>query len=176
MAISFMADNGATITCSQDAALYDLLGSGQNYVIGNIGNELALSYNSASLTVTLGTGEAVIRGRHITVTGSDTTLALSANSSGMIVLRYDLSQSGSNIVKLLSTATLETDNINDSGVACDLLIGTYATDGAGVSSFTDGRTIYTSVPMVSTASILYGTTAPTADLGKNGDIYIQYEE
>lgn len=145
--IYFMADNGEPITCAQDAALYNLLTGGQDCVIGGIGNEMAFNSNASSLLCTLSSGEAVICGRHVTVTGTNTQITLPANSTGNIVLRYDLTQSGSNIVRLLAVNSLLSEDLNDdAGARHDLWIGEYVTNASGVTSFTDKRNILTSIP------------------------------
>lgn len=162
MAISFMADDGQNITSAQDGAMYNVFAGGQDFVIGGIGNELAVQYNSSSLQVTLGTGEGIICGRHFNVTGTDTTLTLSANSTGTLVVRYDLTQSGSNVVRFRTVSSTKSQNINDNGSTHDLVLGTYSTSASGVSNFTDARVIYSTVPVAYATSAGSATTATTA--------------
>lgn len=133
MALKIMADNGVPISAAQDAALYDALGGGMNYVIGGIGNDMAIGYNSTSLSVTLASGECVIRGRHITNTDV-ITLNLDDNSSGYLVLRYN---SSNDSVSFIRTSSITRGNINGStSTTCDLVFGSYTTNSSGVSSFT----------------------------------------
>ena len=208
MAIKVMADNNQVINVAQDAAMYNAFAGNNDFIIAGIGNEMAFNRNASSLNTTLSSGECLICGRHVTVTGTE-SLTLSASSSGYVVLRYDTSQSGSNIVKLMSVSSLRTDNINNNGTIHDLAIGQYTTSATGVSSFTDLRKVQASVTTtasqlatartialtgavtgsvsfdgsanvsmttsVGTAPTIYcGTTAPSSSLGKDGDIYIQY--
>ena len=208
MAIKVMADNNQVINVAQDAAMYNAFAGNNDFIIAGIGNEMAFNRNASSLNTTLSSGECLICGRHVTVTGTE-SLTLSASSSGYVVLRYDTTQSGSNIVKLMSVSSLRTDNINNNGTIHDLAIGQYTTSATGVSSFTDLRKVQASVTTtasqlatartialtgavtgsvsfdgsanvsmttsVGTAPTIYsGTTAPSSSLGKDGDIYIQY--
>ncbi len=208
MAIKVMADNNQVINVAQDAAMYNAFAGNNDFIIAGIGNEMAFNRNASSLNTTLSSGECLICGRHVTVTGTE-SLTLSASSSGYVVLRYDTTQSGSNIVRLMSVSSLRTDNINNNGTIHDLAIGQYTTSASGVSSFTDLRKVQASVTTtasqlatartitltgavtgsvsfdgsanvsmttsVGTAPTIYsGTTAPSSSLGKDGDIYIQY--
>lgn len=159
MAIAFMADDGQSITCAQDAAMYNVFAGNKNFVIDGIGNNLAVSYNASSLQVTLGTGEGVIKGRHFNVSGTDTNITLSASTSGKLVVRYDLSQSGSNVVKFMAVSSTIDQDINGSGTKSDLVLGSYTTSASGVSAFTDERVIYSQV-YIPTAN--YAETAGTA--------------
>lgn len=174
MAISFMADNNESITCSQDAALYNLLTGGKDCIIGGIGDELEFNSNASSLICTLSSGEAVICGRHVTVTGSSTSITLSANSSGYIVLRYDLTQTGANIVRLLAVnTTLSEDLNNDAGARHDLVIGEYITNNSGVTEFTDTRDVLTSIPASALNGVvlaLTGDVTGSASFANGGNI------
>lgn len=181
MPISFMADNGANITCAQDAAMYNVFAGSTDIVLAGIGNELAINYNSSSLQVTLTSGEAIICGRHVTVSGSDVTLTLQPNrSTSILALRYDLSQSGANIVQFVNPSELQHDDLNDGGDVHDLFLANVSTDSNGVTNFIDKRKIRSAIVPASvetsehTDAIRYGTAAPTSALGEDGDIYIQY--
>lgn len=127
-----MADNGVPISAAQDGAMYDAFAGGMNYIIGGIGNDMAINYNASSLNVTLAPGECVIRGRHITNTAL-VTLTLSANSSGKLVLRYNSSDDS---VSFMTTTVAAYGNVNNNSTTCDLVFGNYTTDASGVSSFT----------------------------------------
>lgn len=141
--IKVMADNNQVINVAQDAAMYNAFAGNNDFIIAGIGNEMAFNRNASSLNTTLSSGECLICGRHVTVTGTE-SLTLSASSSGYVVLRYDTTQSGSNIVKLMSVSSLRTDNINNNGTIHDLAIGQYTTSASGVSSFTDLRKVQAS--------------------------------
>ena len=127
-----MADNGVPISAAQDAALYDALAGGMSYIIRGIGNEMNIGYSSTSLSVTLASGECVIRGRHITNTDV-ITLNLNDNSSGYLVLRYN---SSNDSVSFMATSSRTSGNINNTSTTCDLVFGSYTTNASGVSAFT----------------------------------------
>lgn len=147
MALKAMADNNVTITCQEDARMYDYL-AGQNadYIIQNIGDSLSVASTTTSLLVTLGSGEAVVQGRHITNTDSTgVQLTLPQNTTAYLVLRYDLSQSAGNEVSFISTPSLEDDDLNNAGVVRDLVLYQYITDANGVATLTDKRNYNTKV-------------------------------
>lgn len=136
MALKVMADNGEQISASQDGALYDALGQSTSYVIDGMGNNLVVGYNAASLNITIGTGEGVIRGRHVTNTAS-ISLTLPANSYRYIVLRYD---SSSDTVTAMAVTSTTNGNINNSqSTTADLVLAYVHTSASGVDSYTDRR-------------------------------------
>ena len=145
MALKAMADNNVNITAQEDARLYDYL-AGQNadYVIQNVGDSLAVSSTTTSLLVTLGSGEAVVQGRHLTNTDSTgVQLTLPQNTTAYLVLRLDLSQSLGNELSFISTPSLEDDDLNNAGVVRDLVLYQYITDANGVATLTDKRNFKT---------------------------------
>lgn len=147
MALKAMADNNVNITCQEDARMYDYL-AGQNadYIIQNVGDSLAVTSTTTSLLVTLGSGEAVVQGRHITNTDSTgVQLTLPQNTTAYLVLRYDLSQSAGNEVSFISTPSLEDDDLNNAGVVRDLILYQYITDANGVATLTDKRNFKTKI-------------------------------
>ena len=145
MALKAMADNNVNITAQEDARLYDYL-AGQNadYVIQGVGDSLAVSSKTTSLLVTLGSGEAVVQGRHLTNTDSTgVQLTLPQNTTAYLVLRLDLSQSLGNELSFISTPSLEDDDLNNAGVVRDLVLYQYITDANGVATLTDKRNFKT---------------------------------
>ena len=161
MALYAMADNGVDIPAARDGAMYNVMVGGSDFVIDDIHNEMAITYSANSFIVTLGTGEAVICGRHVTeVTenGVNTTLELDANESGYIVLRFDLTKPAGQEAYLASTNVLNTDNLNSGGTVHDLLLYQYVTNGSGVSSMTDRRSIRRTIAnsMLITGTLLTG--------------------
>ena len=145
MALKAMADNNVNITAQEDARLYDYL-AGQNadYIIQNVGDSLAVSSTTTSLLVTLGSGEAVVQGRHLTNTDSTgVQLTLPQNTTAYLVLRLDLSQSLGNELSFISTPSLEDDDLNNAGVVRDLVLYQYITDANGVATLTDKRNFKT---------------------------------
>ena len=141
MALKAMADNGVNITCQEDARMYDYLAGGNcDYIIKGVGNDFKITQSSTTLLVKLGSGECVIQGRHVTnTTNNDISIALPQNSTGYLVLRYDLSQVSGNEVKFTYGTAIEDDDLNNSGVKRDIVLARYSTNENGVSSFTDLR-------------------------------------
>lgn len=169
--IKVMADNNEIINVAQDAAMYNVFAGNEDFVIAGIGNEMVFNHNAASLNATLGSGECVICGRHVTITGTE-SITLSASSSGYIVLRYNTTLSGNNIVKLLAVTSTRSDNINNNGTIHDLVIGQYSTNASGVSSYTDKREVRSSVGQtadkLSTARTISLTGAVTGSVSFDG--------
>lgn len=122
MAIYTMADNGIDITTTRDATMYNLFADNQDLVFGGIGNELECT--ASNLIVTVNSGECLIQGRHMTVTGTEQT-QVSANASGYIVLRYDLTQTAGNEGSLLAVDYLVKNDLNNGGNVRDLPLYTY---------------------------------------------------
>lgn len=147
MALKAMADNNVNITCQEDARMYDYLaGKDADYIIQGVGDNLAVSSDTTSLLVTLGSGECVIQGRHITNTDSTgVQLTLSQNTTAYLVLRYDLSQSAGNEVSFISTPALEDDDLNNAGVIRDIVLCQYITDANGVATLSDMRNYTTPI-------------------------------
>ena len=147
MALKAMADNNVNITAQEDARLYDYL-AGQNadYIIQGVGDSMAVSSTTTSLLVTLGSGEAVVQGRHLTNTDSTgVQLTLPQNTTAYLVLRLDLSQSLGNELSFISTPSLEDDDLNNAGVVRDLVLYQYITDANGVATLTDKRNFKTGI-------------------------------
>ena len=138
-----MADNNVNISASQDGAIYDVFAGHQNFIIGEVGDEFEITTTDSSLEVSIGTGEAIISGRHITAQ-EDNTITLPASSTVYLCLRIDLTQTAGNegqLVALTTDTAMRSDNLNAGGTVCDLLLYTVQTSTNGVSSSTDGRTI-----------------------------------
>lgn len=137
-----MADNNVVIPAERDGALYNFLMGGQDYVFANIGDAFEITPSSTSFLVTLGTGEGVVSGRHITeetVSGANSMIQLDANSSGYVVIRVDLSRPAGTEAFLYATPALSTQDLNNNGTVHDLPLYQYTTNASGVSSFTDVR-------------------------------------
>lgn len=137
-----MANNNVIIPAERDGALYNFLLGGQDYVFDGIGDEFAITSSSSSFVLTLGTGEGVVCGRHVTETGeTPAILQLTPNTSGYVVIRIDLTQVPGAEAYLFATPTLQQDNLNSNGSVHDLPLYQYTTNGSGVSSFVDVRNI-----------------------------------
>ncbi len=139
-----MANNNVIIPAERDGALYNFLLGNQDYVFEGIGNEFAITPSASSFLITLGTGEGVVCGRHVTeetVNGANSMIQLNANSSGYVTICVDLSRPAGTEAYLRATPTLQQDDLNNSGTVRDLPLYQYTTNGSGVSSFTDIRNL-----------------------------------
>ena len=137
-----MADNNVVIPAERDGALYNFLMGGQDYVFANIGDAFEITPSSTSFLITLGTGEGVVSGRHITeetVNGANSMIQLDANSSGYVVIRVDLTRPVGTEAFLYATPVLSAQDLNNNGTVHDLPLYQYTTNASGVSSFTDVR-------------------------------------
>ena len=137
-----MADNNVVIPAERDGALYNFLMGGQDYVFANIGDAFEITPSSTSFLVTLGEGEGVVSGRHITeetVSGANSMIQLDPNSSGYVVIRVDLTRPVGTEAFLYATPVLSAQDLNNSGTVHDLPLYQYTTNASGVSSFTDVR-------------------------------------
>lgn len=140
-----MADNNINISASRDGAMYNSFANNTDYVISGIGEELECTYNG--FNVTLGTGEAIICGRHVTELleeGSTTTLTVGASETGYIVLRVDLSKPAGYEAYLYNTPTLRNENLNNGGIVHDLALYRYTSGASGITALTSMRNVSTS--------------------------------
>lgn len=139
-----MANNNVIIPAERDGALYNFLLGNQDYVFEGIGDEFEITPSASSFLITLGTGEGVICGRHVTeetANSANSMIQLSANSSGYVTICVDLSRPAGTEAYLRATPTLSQDDLNNSGTVRDLPLYQYTTNGSGVSSFTDIRNL-----------------------------------
>lgn len=79
----------AKTPASADGSLYDYLSLQRNGVIGNRGNNLAVT--TTGLVCTIDTGQALIQGRLVEVTSPE-NVTIPANSTGYLCITVDLSQ------------------------------------------------------------------------------------
>lgn len=141
MAVSFKVED-VIISALRDRAMFNTFAGNQSYVIKDIGQELEVLYSAQSFIVQLGTGEAVICGGSMLSEGEENTLTLGQNESGYIVIRIDLSQTGTNICQFYNTPTLVQGNINNgSDYIYDLPLYQYVTNSSGVQNMNDIRSI-----------------------------------
>lgn len=137
-----MANNNVIIPAERDGALYNFLLGNQDYIFEGIGDEFEITPSASSFILTLGTGEGVVCGRHVTEDGTNpSTLQLTPNTSGYVVIRIDLTQVPGAEAYLFATPTLQQDNLNSNGSVRDLPLYQYQTNASGVSSFVDVRNI-----------------------------------
>ena len=152
MAFKVMADNSVSISASQDGAIYDVFAGHQNFIITDVGDEFSISTTDSSLQVTIGTGEAIISGRHITAQ-EENQITLPASATIYLCLRIDLTQTAGNEGQLIALTTQESmrdDNLNAGGTVCDLLLytvqGDKASDCKTLSPCTPPTTVRNGVP------------------------------
>lgn len=138
MSFKLMADNGIDISAKQDGALYNVALGGNNFIIKGLGSELELSH--VGLSVSVGSGEAIIHGRHAT-SEDTTTIELPPNVSGYLVLRIDLTRPVSEEAYLFATPTITNEEINWGGTINDLLLAEFTTNSVDIVSFEDKRAI-----------------------------------
>lgn len=134
--IKTMADNGTLISSLQDALLYDSLVQ-SDYIISDYEGELAMT--TTGLIITFANGQAVIQGRTINVT--DETLEVDPNTSGYIVLRYDLTQATGYEGRFAFVPNFVKQDLNNGGSIRDLVLATYTSDANDVSIDSDVRPI-----------------------------------
>ncbi|OQJ73179.1 MULTISPECIES: hypothetical protein [Leuconostoc] len=88
MAITMYQSDRNTVSPANDASLYSGLVNDTNGTL-NRGSQFAVTVNG--LVATVGTGQAVIQGRLVEITQSE-TLTLPANSNGKIAIAVDLTK------------------------------------------------------------------------------------
>ena len=139
-----MANNNVTIPAERDGALYNFLLGNQDYIFDGIGDEFEIVPSSSSFVITLGEGEGVICGRHVTeqeTTGAYSMITLEANANGYIVIRVDLSRPAGTEAYLAATPNPAQGDLNNGENVRDLPLYRYSTNATGVSSFIDVRNI-----------------------------------
>ena len=144
MALYAMANNGVVIPAERDGALYNFFTGNQDYVIKGIGNEFAITPSASSYLITLGDGEGIIGGRHVTeklTDGANSMIQLEANANGYVVIRVNLDNPVGTEARLYATNALVKEDLNSGGTIRDLPLYQYTTDGNGVSSFVDVRNL-----------------------------------
>lgn len=139
-----MYDNGLDILTKEDAALYDLLAGSIDFVISGIGNQLEVT--SSGLTITLKTGQCLIKGRHVVETLGNTTLLLPANSSGYIVISYDITKSNGYEAEFMYVSSLVSEDLNNNGQRRDFPLYSFVSTSA-VITLTDLRVFSSNVSL-----------------------------
>lgn len=169
LTIQTLHDNGIQIASGYDGAVYDVAVGG-DYVIKDVGDEFTITYSGSSLDVSFTAGsEAVIGGAFFKVTDAG-SVTLPSSSTFYLCARIDMSQvdgqKGS--FEALTSAQMQSDNINGGSGIRDLALYEVTTSGSGVSSVTDVR------PYKQTGqTINSGTTLPGS--ANEGDIFLLYE-
>lgn len=144
MALYGMADNNVEIPAKRDGAMYNTFAGNTDFVIAGVGNEFEITSSATSFVLTLGTGEGIVCGRHVTeVTenGSNSMIQLEPNSSGYVVIRMDLSRPAGTEAYFTTVQVLQREDLNSDGTICDLPLYGYVTGENGVTSFIDIRDV-----------------------------------
>ena len=165
MALYGMADNNIQIPASRDGAMYNFFAGNSDFIIEGIGDEFEITYSATSLSITLGTGEGILCGRHVTEAtenATNTSIQLDANSTGYVVIRMDLTRPAGSETFLTAVSTPRRDDLNGGGTIADLVLYEYVTAATGIARFTDVRSIQASLEtLVVHAS--YNNSSVTAD-------------
>lgn len=174
MGIHTLYDTGSdySVTSKMDGAVYNAA-LGGDYVLKGIGDEFELNYSSSSLRVSFNPGsEAVIGGGFFKV-ATTTEIDLPTNRVVYLTARITPgSPAGSTgTFEKCDANSMITENINGSGSARDMLLYIITTNSSGVINVVDQRKIVNKTGI----DVLSGPYAPSDAVGKNGDIYIQYE-
>lgn len=135
------------VTPANDASLYSGIVNDSNGTL-NRGTQFAVTVNG--LVATIGTGQAVIQGRLVEITASE-TLTLPANSSGTIAIAVDLTKTNDvsgkagdpdyavdvNQVYLVAvTGTLTQDDLNNGGFLYELPIASFTSTTTSATTTT----------------------------------------
>lgn len=126
-----MYDNGIDILTKEDASLYDLLAGNIDFVISGIGNQLEVT--SSGLTITLKTGQCLIKGRHVVETLGNTTLLLPAYSTGYIVISYDITKVNGQEAELMYVSSIVSEDLNNNGQRRDFPLYSFVSMAAVVT-------------------------------------------
>lgn len=134
MSFKVMADNNIDIKASTDGAMNNVAMNNKDFIFGGIGDEMERT--KSGLTVTVGTGEAIVHGRHI-VAEEPNTINVPPNSSGYISIRIDLSQpSGFEAsLKVVPVDGLIYEEINWDGNIYDFSIIYYVSNATEITRF-----------------------------------------
>lgn len=174
-----------TVSPANDASLYSAITNGQSLILPR-GNKFNITTNG--LTVTVGTGQAIIQGRLVEILTPE-TLTLPANSSGNICIVVDLTKtndvSGSvgtpnysvkvNQVYLAAvTGSLTQDDLNNGGLINEMSIATFTTTTTTASATIKINTMFDTGWL--DLSLSSGTSASSTGFAKgrllNGIVYI----
>lgn len=163
MAITMYQSDRNFVTPASDASLYSGIVNDSNGTL-NRGTQFAVTVNG--LVATVGTGQAVIQGRLVEITASE-TLTLPANSSGTISIAVDLTKTNDvsgiagdpdyavdvkQVYLVAVTGTLTQDDLNNGGFLYELPIASFtsttttATTKVIKSTFSDTGWLPLSLP------------------------------
>ena len=137
-----VANTGAQIKAKFDGALFNWALSGLDFILDGIGSNFEMMYQGGSLSVSVGTGHALIGGRHF-VAEEMNTIDLEANSTIYLCLRVDLTQleGQEGMLYANTSADIADDDLNNTNGQRDMLIAVITTDGTGITNLVDKRPI-----------------------------------
>ena len=139
MALKLMTDGITDISAAADGALYNFKTNG-DWVFRGIGSEFTATYSNTARLVTIGNGEGVCGGRHITekkIGDSNSQITLPANSSGYLTIRMEPGADPD--CYLWAGSELRHDDLNNGGTIRALPLYAYVTTATGITSFIDIR-------------------------------------
>ncbi len=145
MALKAMNDNNINVLAKEDANHYYAL---SGYVKHYISKEYGQKFNVtvSGLVASLASGQGSIYGRHIINDGtSSITCTLPTNSSGYLVLNFDLTKTLGNELSFVTKTILETNDMANGGLKYDLPLYSYTTNLSSVTKFTDIRVYQTGI-------------------------------
>lgn len=162
-----------SVTSKMDGAVYNAA-LGGDYVFKDIGDEFELQYSATSLRVSFNAGsEGIIGGGFFQVKEIE-YINLPANRTIYLTARITPgAQAGSTgSFEKCDANNMFHENINGNGSRRDMLLYIITTNGSGVTNVVDQRKIIEKTGV----EIFAGPSAPTNDMGKDGDVYIQFEQ
>lgn len=131
-----------TVSPLMDASLFSALALDGANVIKGRGNELNV-YIYSGLTVNVGTGAAIIKGRYIQ-NSEVKPITIPPNTSGFVVVQIDLTQTNTeeqnNQLDIKFVETLTQTNINNGGSVFDYPIAQVVSDTSTINDVIDMRT------------------------------------
>ena len=124
----------AKVTASKDAALYNSLSGGNNYILDNQGDGLSISISGMEITVK--TGMALICGRLVEVTSPE-VITIPQNVNGFLVISCDLTKTNevtgtpgepdyevtTNQVSILFKTSITQQDLSNGGLVHDFVLG-----------------------------------------------------
>lgn len=187
MAITMYQSDRNMVSPANDASLYSAITNGQSLILPR-GNKFNITTNG--LTVTVGTGQAIIQGRLVEILTPE-TLTLPANSSGNICIVVDLTKTNDvsgvvgtptysvkvNQVYLAAvTGSLTQDDLHNGGFIHEMSIATFTTTTTTANATIKVNTMFDTGWL--DLSLAPGTTfSSSVGYAKgrllNGTIYIQ---
>lgn len=167
-------NTGEQVKAKFDGAIFNTFAQSKDYIIKDIGEEFECLYESGSLDIQVGTGQAIIGGRGI-VAEEGNTLSLQANSTIYLCLRIDLTQIQGQVGMLYANTSneIEQGNLNDdSSAKRDLLLAIITTDSNGITNVEDKRIIQDSAGGTITEETPFNISGLEYKMTKKDDVVV----